>query len=156
SAADRGNHTKANASIFVLGFSDDEGTHGRLPNDPLTVATLMRWGNYDVATDSTQWNVSEVPSDLSHFANAVPAMQDLPASFYLFAKPAWWASAPWPPIGPDVTDGPGAGGHAYDIPAALCYANNPVDGDYGVSNVRIFNASNCYTGLDSASNSILH
>lgn len=30
------------------------------------------------------------------------------------------AGARWPPIGPDVTGGTGAGGHAHDIPAKRC------------------------------------
>lgn len=36
-------------------------------------------------------------------------------------------SIPWPAIGPEVTGGTGAGGHAYTIPAAFCAMKTPID-----------------------------
>src|SRR2546425_11930843 len=73
-----------------------------------------------------------------------------PSSFYLSAKPSWWSTPwgtpPWPAIGPDVTGGNVAGyaGHAYKIPARLCYENSAIDPAYGGNNVRLFNPSSCY------------
>jgi len=148
SAADSGEVRNANAAVFVLGYSDDEGTHGKLPNDPLTVAGLMRWGNYDSVTGSAQWNVTEIPTGLTHYANAIPGTQALSASFYLYTKPAWWGSSHWPSIGPDVTDGVGIGGHAHDIPAAQCYANSPIDAAYGGREIKMFNPTVCYPGFE--------
>ena len=87
---------------------------GSLANDSLVQTTLMRWGNYDTKTNLVQWNTSEVPSGLSVYANSVPASQILPASFYLSAKPSWWGTMPWPPIGPEVL---GGGWHVRELAA---------------------------------------
>jgi hypothetical protein len=105
------------------------------------VQTLFRWGNYDTVNNAVRWESSEVPSGLANFANAVPATQNLPASFYLNSKPAFFGSVPWPPIGPDVTGGNIAGyaGHANKIPARLCYENTPK-----TNNILNFNAAACY------------
>ena len=69
----------------------------------------------------------------------------LPASFFHSAKPSWWlASLPWPPIGPDVTGGPGANGHAYLIPAQYCYLNVMGGTEGGAGSPLAFNATACY------------
>jgi len=47
---------------------------------------------------------------------------------------------PWPAIGPDVTGGQDPAGHAYKIPAQVCYENSPQNAD----GTLIFNAGNCY------------
>jgi len=102
---------------------------------------MMRWGNYDTVNAAVLWNASEVPSGLSQYANPVPADNNLPNSFYLSAKPSWWAaSIPWPAIGPDVTGGQDTAGHAYKIPAHVCYDNSQKNAD----GTLIFNADNCY------------
>ncbi len=69
--------------------------------DPLAMASLMRWGNYDTATAGVRWcgnssdpgwsttcgGTSEVPTTLSGnaapFDNSVPSTQALPCSFFL-------------------------------------------------------------------------
>src|SRR5439155_577924 len=84
--------------------------------------------------------VSEVPSVLSQFANPVPPNNILPASLYLSAKPSWFGSGTWPPIGPDVTGGQDPTGHAYNIPSKLCYNNTAKD----ANGILLFNANNCY------------
>lgn len=126
-------------SIYVIG----EGNG--VSDDQNVARTLLRWGNYDVATGSVRFQTSEVPSGLSSFANSVPS-QTLPASFYLSGRPGFWPSSkPWPAIGPDVTGGniANVAGHAYTIPAQDCYSsmNGPADGTGGVLS---FNAASCY------------
>ena len=135
-----------NNSIYALGWSGNGGTtDSNVPDDPNVANTLMRWGNYDVATGSVHWNTSEVPSSIAQYSNPVPSSQSLPASFFLSAKPSWWGTPwgnpPWPAIGPDVTGGTGPGGHAYAIPAELCYNNTSKDSN-GVLN---FSADSCYS-----------
>ena len=130
--------------IYILGAGT---VNVALSGDPLTVSTMMRWGNYDTVHASNQFNSSEVPTGGS-YPTAVPSSQTLPASFYLVAKPAWFGSVAWPPIGPDVTGGniDNVAGHAYKIPAQLCWENanaagQPADGS---GTPVSFNASNCY------------
>jgi len=123
-------------SIYLLGWSGVLGTiTGSMPYDPLVASTLLRWGNYDYATNQVRWSSAEIPA-----GNAVPATQTLPASFYLSSKPSWWGTMPWPPIGPDVTGGQDPSGHAYDNPAQACHKNTPKDS----SGILIFNADQCY------------
>ena len=90
--------------IYYIGYGDE------MPNDPNTVTTLMRWGNYDIINNAARFVPSEVPSGLSGaqapFANPVPSSNSLPPSFYTSSKPSWWtAGKPWPSVGPDVTGG---------------------------------------------------
>jgi hypothetical protein len=122
-------------SIFALGDSPGSG----VPTDARVKTTLLRWGNYDVVTGTSRFVASEVPSGISPFANSVPTSQTLPVSLYLPGRPAWWSAAAWPAIGPDVTGGPGPGGHAYKIPAHDCYDNTPKTN--GILN---FDAATCY------------
>src|SRR5881296_1671347 len=141
-----GSTTNCNTSIYNMGWGGTVCSAG-VGNDAITVNTVMRWGNYDTVTGAPQWNVSEVPSSLSLYGTAVPADHTLPASFYLSATPSFWGTMPWPPIGPDVSGGdiPGVGGHAYLIPAQLCYNNSAKD----ANGILIFNANICYnTALD--------
>ena len=138
----------ADASIYFIGTPS-----GNVPYDPLSLSSLMRWGNYDTVNAAARWQSSEVPSGISPYGNAVPGSQTLPASFYVSAKPAWWPAAkPWPAIGPDVTGGniSGVGGHVYSIPAQDCYTSvmgGPADGS---GNVLGFNAASCYGSVPSA------
>ena len=138
-------------AIYVLGFCQNVDTISlsncnvngtTMFNDSLTATTLFRWGNYDVETGTVRWNSSEVPTTATPYVNGnpVPPNQSLPASFYLSSKPSWWGTMPWPAIGPDVTRGTGPGGHAYSIPAQVCYNNTPKDS----SGILTFNANNCY------------
>jgi hypothetical protein len=125
--------------IYSLGFGSSP-----VPDDPLVRSYLMRWGNYDVVTASARWDPSEVPSGISPYGNAVPPNNTLPSSFFLSARPTWWttrwSTPPWPAIGPDVTGGPGPGGHAHAIPAQLCYNNTS-----STSGILNFSAANCYS-----------
>jgi hypothetical protein len=107
----------------------DGGTgHGNAPGwqDLKTDQTLLRWGNYDYFHRAARWEVSERP-------DGVDASHVLPASFYRDARPAWFASAAWPPIGPDAPN------LVNVTPAQICYENGPALG-------RQFNATSCYYG----------
>jgi hypothetical protein len=100
-----------NNTAWVL----DCGNYGGsvpITSDSTGLATVMRWGNYDTANASVQWNASEVPSGISVFPNPVPSgsctslSPTCPASFYYASRPSWWpGSIPFPAIGPDVTSG---------------------------------------------------
>jgi len=130
-----GARTGEYTSIYSLGFSGSGA-----PHDPLVKSTSMRWGNYDTVTGTSRFTAAEVPSSLSLYPNPVPAGQTLPASLFLASRPSWWtASVPWPAIGPDVTGGPGPGGHVYDIPAKRCYTNTSK-----TSGILNFDAAACY------------
>jgi hypothetical protein len=151
SNTDCGSSSKGNVSIFIVGYSSEMGTRfaplGTCPNglgaaftmfnDTLAVTTLMRWGNYDTVNSANQFNASEVPSGISPYGNPVPASQNLPPSFYLSGKPAFWSTAfgtpPFPAVGPDVSGGniPSLGGHANDNPAKMCFENLTADSTYG-------------------------
>jgi hypothetical protein len=127
-----------------LGYSSQNATASSEPGmnvypDPIVASSTMLWGNYVTAGASTRWNASEVPSSDPVFPNPVPADQNLPASYYLSAKPVWWPqSKPWPGIGPDVTGGnvTGVGGHSYTLPAQDCWTSS--------GSLSNFNASSCY------------
>jgi hypothetical protein len=115
----------ANKAIYVVG-SGNGNLSPPIPTDPLTTTTSMFWANYDVVTaavrfcgssSDTRWtttcaSTSEIPTGISPYPNALPTLGDtgagqaaLPPSFYLSAKPAWFGSLPFPPIGPDVSGG---------------------------------------------------
>ncbi|MCG2777799.1 MAG: glycoside hydrolase family 55 protein [Desulfobacterales bacterium] len=57
--------------------------------DPRVAATLLRHGNYDYISGSTQWD-----SNISD--------HNLPNSYYLDSKPSFFGDLPWPMIGPDL------------------------------------------------------
>ena len=133
------------ATVFNLGGGNSEGAV-TIPDDPMVATTLLRWGNFDVATNAVHFTASEVPSGITPYGNAVPASQTLPPSFYLASKPVFWpASKPWPPIGPDVTGGnvTGLAGHVYANPAKDCFVamGGPTDGSGAV---LTFSAASCY------------
>lgn len=88
-------------------------------------------------------NYLQATTSASAYQNPVPASDALPASFFLAAEPSsWWSvwtnypsdtsvyTAPWPPIGPDVTGGTGPGGYGYATPAQAAYLDLPVDSAY--------------------------
>jgi hypothetical protein len=132
-------------AAFQLGF---QGSHGgtTLGNDSHVKRTLLRWGNWDSATNTTRFVAAEVPSGIQSFANPVPQTQTIPDSFYLPGKPSWFKTVAWPPIGPGVTNGniSGYGGMANKIPARVCFETTPIDSAYGSKNIRNFNAAACY------------
>ena len=144
----------SNANVYSIGVYD-AGGGASVPYDPLTLSTLMRWGNCDsvngFSAANCQWNLIDVPTGLTGnqaaFAIPLPLGHTLPASLYNSSQPPWWPSGKaWPPIGPDVTGGnePGVGGLAYTIPAEDCYTS--MGGAANGYNVRplTFNENVCY------------
>lgn len=123
-------------SIYTLGHGDNCTIGGGVTypdDDPRVEESIFLWGNWDVVTstddngtnDTTglKWDSAEVPSGLSLYANAVPSTQTVPNSLYLSAKPSFFGSRTWPPIGPNVANGEVAnrGGHVNKIPARACF-----------------------------------
>jgi hypothetical protein len=176
-----------NSAIYSLGHGGAQGS-ATVPSDSLVSSTLMRWGNYDTVTGAVRWcgnssdpewsticaNKSEVPAELSQYANAVPSSTTLPASFYYESTPSWWPSGKrWPPIGPDVSGGnlglcnggtypynmatsssfctggsftaSDAGGHANSNPAMDCYLNAMGGPPDGSGPALSFDARACYS-----------
>lgn len=160
-------------SIYQLGWSGDgrkDVDTGTIINDLLVKSTLLRWGNWDTVTSTsdtssndttgvrwcgnssnTAWSTtcsstSEVPTGLALYANTVPSTETLPNSLYLSAKPSWMGTDAWPAIGPDVTSGTvtNTGGHVKQIPARRCFYD--VMGGVGnESSPLTFNATSCYS-----------
>jgi Concanavalin A-like lectin/glucanases superfamily/Fibronectin type III domain len=126
-----------NQSIYLLGYSGvDESSNTGIAYDLKTVTTMLRWGNFDYATNTTRWNASELPSD-----NPVPSTQTLPPSLFLSAKPGWWGTMAWPAIGPDVTGGYDQAGHVQKNPAHVCFDSSAKNADGSL----VFDAAQCYT-----------
>jgi hypothetical protein len=126
-------------AVINVGASPGPG----VPADSHVRTSLMLWGNYDTVNDAARWEPSELPSSLTKYANGLPASTTLPSSLYLKAKPAWFGSVQWPPIGPDVTGGydSSVANHVHKIPAQLCYETGAKDSN---GQLTAFNANNCY------------
>jgi hypothetical protein len=68
---------------YVYSLSATSSAH----SDPLVQASVLRWGNYDTATNTTRFQASEIPTTLTGnaapFNNLVPSSTNLPCSFFL-------------------------------------------------------------------------
>jgi hypothetical protein len=142
--------TGPSASIYMLGWSANEEKYATMPNDLLVRSTLYRWANYDVVT-GVRFNASEVPSNLSQYAQPVPSSQSLPPSLVYTSKPAWWGAGAWPGIGPDVTGGQLMGGRVHKIPARVCFES--IMGGTFTSGLLSFNANACYSSAPASGTS---
>ena len=89
--------------IYRLGYSLDKSL-GNPCDDPATM-DLIRHGNWDAVTRSVKWD----PNIAGH---------DLPRSYYLSGKPAFFGDLPWPAYGPDVP-----GSETNKMPAQVRYAS---------------------------------
>ncbi len=78
--------------------------------------------------------------------------RELPPSFYLAAKPAWWNLVPYPATGPDVHGGFGPGGHSYGNPAQACYFKVMHGVDGGEGGPLTFDSDQCYRAKSVAVN----
>jgi hypothetical protein len=121
---------KSYAYTFGYGETSDSGASAF---SSLTAwSTFFLHGDYSNVTGTTTW--------------APGVTNSLPQSFYLSGKPSWWGSMPFPAIGPDVTGGPGPGGHTYPIPAQNCYQSVMNGTDGTGSPLTNFNSAACYGG----------
>lgn len=115
---------------------------GCVIQDSVVWQSAMIWGNF-ATTGGTHFDSSDVPSSDAVLPNPVPANNNLPSSYYLSSKPAWFGSAPFPLNGPDVTGGDvtGMSGHTNKSPARRCY-------EAAGGNIANFTVANCpYLGL---------
>src|SRR5437867_12243733 len=96
-------------SIYVLGYpsSGEQFPVGGIPYDPVVVSSLLRWGNYDYATNQTRLDPAEILSD-----SAVPATQTLPPSLFLSSRPGWCGTMRGPALGTVASGKLGGQGHA--------------------------------------------
>ena len=84
---------------------------GPIPLDPNVIASMTRFGNWDAYNAATQWNLSEVATNVSLYPNFEPATSctsalSCPSSFVFSTRPNWWSSSiPFPAIGPDLSSG---------------------------------------------------
>jgi hypothetical protein len=78
--------TGAAVPMFILGYNPE---NWNAPPDPKVLATLVRGGNYDYATNKVHWQ-------------NIPA-QTLPNSLYLMSKPEFFGSYVWPWVDPTGT-----------------------------------------------------
>jgi polysaccharide export outer membrane protein len=121
---------------FGFGIESDDGKgsgcSGGIPPCHLagTSSTNFFHGNYNHAVGSIDW--------------AAGVTHELPASFYLSSKPAWWSNTPFPATGPDVSGGIGPKGHSYGNPAEACYFKVMGGSDGGAGGPLTFNAGRCY------------
>lgn len=90
SPRDAGDTNSASHLVWEIGEDYDNTTGGTSPgNDPATLSTMLRHGNFDYAYGVTNW-------DAGYSAHGIPS------SYYLASKPSWFSALAWPPIGPDV------------------------------------------------------
>jgi hypothetical protein len=121
---------------FGFGSTSDDGTGtgcgGGVPpcHLPGNSSTDFTHGNFNNIGGSIAW----IPG-VTH---------QLPPSFYLAGKPAWWGSIPFPATGPDVTGGGGPGGHSYGNPAQACFLRVMGGSDGGAGGPLAFDADRCY------------
>jgi hypothetical protein len=115
SAGTNGGST-ANTSIYVLGWSGNSSPAACTNPpvcDPVVRSSLMRWGNWDIATNDVKWDSTEASPAATAYLGANftttyfnGLAHSLPASLYYTLKPSWWPQAsPWPANGPDVSSG---------------------------------------------------
>jgi hypothetical protein len=163
-------------TVYNLGGGNG-ATSPPILSDPLVHSTALLWANWDNVTNAarfcgnssnTGWSTtctstSEVPTGAPAYPNSVPTVGDtgigqraLPASLYYSTKPSWFGSLPWPPIGPDVTNGNvGQCGGALNVPglfngvpatsAAQC-GGSPLNTAWG-GHVNTNPAMNCYLNV---------
>jgi len=122
---------------YAIGYGEDADSGSSGFESVMPFNTLFVHGDYSAAANAVTW--------------ATGVTHTIPASFYLSSKPAWFGNVTWPPIGPDVTGGTANSyGHAYEIPAEVCY-KKVMGGTNGAGSPLSFNANACYGGPSSTS-----
>jgi hypothetical protein len=148
-----------NATVYMLGYSNGApscniGGNGGVADDPMVTSTLMRWGNYDVATATVRFDGPESsPGAVSHIsAQSALSSHTLPASFYLSSTPAFFTTPqgtrPFPLIGPDVVGGDGGFFSGGTFSGGICQVGKVSGGGTCASSVggfaNINPAMNCF------------
>ena len=130
------NNVGSDLAIYALGYwNSQQVTSWTSQFDSTVLTTLARWGNYDTVHAATQWNMSEVPSDIKN-SIGTPS-QNIPASAYLPSQPSWWPSTlAYPAFGPSPTN-PSTLLNG-QIPAQYCYQTVMQNG------TQPFNPAACY------------
>jgi hypothetical protein len=116
---------------YTYGYSGATDDGSATEDSSLPFSTVFLHGDYEYTSNAVTWNSGN-------------SNHTLPNSFYRSSKPAWFGASQWPSIGPDVTDGIGARGHARAIPAYSCYTS----GAKRTDGTLIFNSNNCYPPED--------
>lgn len=139
-------------SIYSFGHGGnctDNAVGAGPQSDTLAVATGVRWGNYDTVNQavlgcsgsgsnefSSSHNSACTSDERGDTAPSYPGLTNpsttLPSSFYLSSTPPWFGNTPFPPVGPDVTNGnlPNVGGYANGIPAYQAFMAGSDDSTY--------------------------
>ena len=142
------------SSAYVTGWQGS-ASGATPPNDARVSATMARWYNWDVVTSTsdntdgdqtgTRCITGEMPVGITSYSSPVPSSCNAPTSMYLSAKPSFFGSDTWPPIGPDVNGGTIAnlGGHVRLTPAAKCYLTTMSGPTNGSGSPLSFDPSAC-------------
>jgi hypothetical protein len=86
-----------NSAVPMWKFSDQhEGATAQQRRD--SIATMLRYGNWDYATNSQRWH--PFPDDGSAPSTTPPAGSTLPPSLYQTVKPGFMGANPWPWVDP--------------------------------------------------------
>lgn len=127
--------------------------------DPLTAASILNWGNYEVCTglscNALNFLSSSNPTTLTgsaaNYNNLSNPSTTLPASFFMngSSAPSWWVvcttwntfptscattqTQPYPLNGPGTSGGLTENSYANNTPAAVARQNLPIDSAYQVS-----------------------
>jgi hypothetical protein len=149
--------------VWDLGGWNGCGDHSQV--DSVTRTSMMRWGNWDSATWLTNGSTNGIRYCTSNGAGnpactedeqgdsdpTFPALSNpsttFPASFIHTSQPSFFTNSAshWPPVGPDVSCSsncvPNTAGHAYKIPARLCYEAMSKDGS---GYLTAFDPKACY------------
>ncbi len=100
--------TWSSTAIYDIGWNNPAEGGGTLADDPVTVSTLYRHGNYDVVTKGILWDSSNTD-------------HTIPASLVYSSRPAWYGGV-WPPFDPANGASLTANANAFtNIPAGYRY-----------------------------------
>ena len=102
----RSYYTTNNSFGYTFGYANPSDGGGDKGDGDKAWTTAIVHGDYDFVTGAFRWN-------------AGIARHDLPSSFYLAAKPAWFGSLAWPAFGPSAAVPTTA--LVGDIPARACF-----------------------------------
>jgi hypothetical protein len=109
----RSYYTTNNPYGYTFGYANLTDGGSNSGNSTLPYTTAIVHGDYDYVTGTFRWD-SKI------------ADRDVPASYYLSGKPAWFGSSAWPAFGPDLNNS--ALAVVTSIPAKTCYDQGKMPG----------------------------